>query len=909
MTTADQMRIVEAKLARLLGSGPELGLKGQVLAEGGLIQGWVQSRRLVVVVGVSSGQYALVIFTSQTFPVGRVEDLAIDDVIPVDKELKCEIESGDAVLVNIKSGSSTKIMLEMLPGYHTQNFVAEIYRLTDLMRQDRKVAASSPSSETWLNQLRAAKTTDEALSRDLAQRMRVGEGRDTPTLDASPIPQPRSGSGRNTALVDLDADDDSPNTSLNRQEIALGGAAPIAARESVVKYQMALKEEQFTHKQTFTVFCGTWNVNGQSPISQVKAWLAVDEDPPDIYAIGFQELDLSKEAFVFNESIKEDEWQAIVFASLHPQAKYKRVKLVRLVGMMLIVFAKSTHMEHIHEITSETVGTGIMGKLGNKGGVAVRFEFHNTSICFVNSHLAAHVSEFERRNQDYHDICARMVFQNFVPTKSIKDHDQIFWLGDLNYRITDLDTATVKELLQENNIPDLLLSDQFLQQRKQRRVFTGYKEGDITFIPTYKFDPGTDMWDTSEKARAPAWTDRILWRGDYIEQIAYRSHMELKVSDHKPVSAVFKAGVKVIDPVKYRKIYEDVMKKLDRLENEFLPQVTVENTEIIFDGKVQFLETYTKTLTVANTGQVPVQYEFIKKLNDTSICKAWLTVEPSTGFIMPGEKSDIALELHVDKTTAGPLNAGADQMYDILVLHLVGGKDIFITVSGEYQKSCFGASINALCQMTVPISELSVGALMDLEKPPCTGSAISIGGEEPYPVPKELWFLCDLITSLGLDQEQLFLQPGLRKEILAIRDWLDTGLPVDKPDVSIHSAAETLLLFLESLREPILPFTLYGRCLDVSSNYLQCKQVISQLPQNHKNVFNYMTAFLREVIRHSAQNGIDPKIMATLFAGIFLRDPPGTNFGSGLRAKTNQQLLDHRKARFVHHFLINEPDD
>lgn len=745
---------------------------------------------------------------------------------------------------------------------------------------------------------------DEDLSRNLAQWMTLGAA---PPNNGSPSTKPRSSS----ALIDLDGDGDdhSHETSLNRQEIALGGATPIAARESVVKYQMALKEEQFTHKQTFTVFCGTWNVNGQSPDSQVQAWLAVDEDPPDIYAIGFQELDLSKEAFVFNESIKEDEWQAIVFASLHPQAKYKRVKLVRLVGMMLIVFAKHTHMEHIYDVSSETVGTGIMGKLGNKGGVAIRFSFHNTSICFVNSHLAAHVSEFERRNQDYHDICARMVFQNFVPAKTIKDHDQIFWLGDLNYRITDLDASTVKELLQENNIPDLLLSDQFLQQRKQRRVFTGFKEGDITFIPTYKFDPGTNTWDTSEKARAPAWTDRILWRGDYIDQIAYRSHMELKVSDHKPVSAVFKAGVKVINPVKYRKIYEDVMKKLDRLENEFLPQVTVETTEIIFDGKVHFLETYTKTLTVANTGQVPVQYEFIKKLNDTSICKPWLTVEPSMGFIMPGEKSDIALELHVDKTTAGSLNAGSDQMYDILVLHLVGGKDIFITVSGEYQKSCFGASINALCQMTVPISELSVGALMDLEKPPSTGPTPSNGGEEPYPVPKELWFLCDLITSLGLDQEQLFLQPGLRKEILEIRDWLDTGLPVDKPNVSIHSAAETLLLFLESLREPILPFSLFGRCLEVSSNYLHCKQIISQLPQNHKNVFNYMTAFLREVIRHSAQNGIDPKIMATLFAGIFLRDPPGTNYGPGLRGKTNQQLVDHRKARFVHHFMINEPDD
>ena len=46
---------------------------------------------------------------------------------------------------------------------------------------------------------------------------------------------------------------------------------------------------------------------------------------------------------------------------------------------------------------------------------------------------------------------------------------------------------------------------------------------------------------------------------------------------------------------------------------------------------------------------------------------------------------------------------------------------------------------------------------------------------DPYPVPKELWFLCDLITSLGLQQENLFLQPGLRSEIGQLREWLDTG--------------------------------------------------------------------------------------------------------------------------------------
>jgi len=91
---------------------------------------------------------------------------------------------------------------------------------------------------------------------------------------------------------------------------------------------MAIKEDQFTEIKHFVIYTATWNVNGQNPNGPLTDWLApTDEDPPDMYAIGFQELDLSKEAFVFNESPKEDVWRSVVSVGLNKKAKYKQVNL------------------------------------------------------------------------------------------------------------------------------------------------------------------------------------------------------------------------------------------------------------------------------------------------------------------------------------------------------------------------------------------------------------------------------------------------------------------------------------------------------------------------------------------------------------------------------------------------------
>lgn len=67
-----------------------------------------------------------------------------------------------------------------------------------------------------------------------------------------------------------------------------------------------------------------------------------------------------------------------------------------------------------------------------------------------------------------------------------------------------------------------LVQDQLRAEMAAGRTFIAMQEAPITFRPTYKFNKVEPYdYDSSEKRRVPAWTDRILFRGTQLRSSAH----------------------------------------------------------------------------------------------------------------------------------------------------------------------------------------------------------------------------------------------------------------------------------------------------------------------------------------------------------------------------------------------------
>ncbi|XP_051840922.1 synaptojanin-1 isoform X4 [Antechinus flavipes] len=393
------------------------------------------------------------------------------------------------------------------------------------------------------------------------------------------------------------------NSDLADKARALLTTGGLRASSKVLK-SMCENFYKYSKPKKIRVCIGTWNVNGGKQFRSIAFknqtltdWLldapkfaGVQEfqdrrnKPTDIFAIGFEEMvELSAGNIVSTSTTNQKLWAVELQKTISRDKKYVLLASEQLVGVCLFVFIRPQHAPFIRDVGVDTVKTGMGGATGNKGAVAIRMLFHTTSLCFVCSHFAAGQSQVKERNDDFVEIARKL---SFPMGRMLFSHDYIFWCGDFNYRI-DLPNEEVKELIRQQNWDSLIAGDQLINQKNSGQIFRGFLEGKITFAPTYKYDLFSDDYDTSEKCRTPAWTDRILWRrrkwpfdrsaedldllnASFQDEskvlytwnpgtLLHYGRAELKTSDHRPVVALIDIDIFEVDAEARQNIYKEVI--------------------------------------------------------------------------------------------------------------------------------------------------------------------------------------------------------------------------------------------------------------------------------------------------------------------------------------------------------------
>ncbi|XP_044021006.1 inositol polyphosphate 5-phosphatase E isoform X1 [Aphidius gifuensis] len=320
--------------------------------------------------------------------------------------------------------------------------------------------------------------------------------------------------------------------------------------------------EKVLPNRELKIFIGTWNMNGQTPPKELNDFMLPSEIQtiPDILAIGTQE-----------SCSERTEWEASLQETLGPS--HVLLTSTSLGTLHLALFLRRDLIWFCSVPEEDNFSTRPGTAFRTKGAIAIAIILFGTSFLFVTAHLTAHQEKVKERINDIKRIVRNLDLPKDLPTKNkskdvTQNFDCVFWCGDLNFRLAQ-PREDVIEWVSDTSFPRAspinLSKDQLRTILNDGAVLRGFEEGPITFPPTYKYDPGTQTFDSSSKQRTPAYTDRILFKGKghtrgyirrvshestnsnkdgVIECLVYDSVPSICTSDHKPVWGVFKTTIR-----------------------------------------------------------------------------------------------------------------------------------------------------------------------------------------------------------------------------------------------------------------------------------------------------------------------------------------------------------------------------
>ncbi|KAI5066836.1 hypothetical protein GOP47_0017364 [Adiantum capillus-veneris] len=493
-----------------------------------------------------------------------------------------------------------------------------------------------------------------------------------------------------------------------------------SAFDKALHHIMKAKESTYLRQENLKVLASTWNV-GQEKASfkSLTSWLQKGSIEASIVAVGLQEVEMgagalamaaAKETVGLAGSVNGQWWLDSIEDVLNEKKPFSRVGSRQLAGLLIGIWVTKGLLPYIGGVDVSAVACGFGRAFGNKGAVAVKMMVFRRTVCVVNCHFAAHMDGVAKRNADFDHIYRKMSFAvQIVRGNSFwqevssleqadisleKDHDSgdsnvnmselseadlLIWVGDFNYRLTDVSYTEAVSLARDSNWEELIKKDQLRLEMKAGRVFQGMREAYIMFQPTYKFDKGsTELdYDSSDKRRVPAWCDRVLYRDSFDSNEAqklgcsrpiaasascYEACMEAIESDHKPVSCLLDVQVAVINEAARRWEYgrflrtdAEALALQKRINN--VPQTAVHTNNVLLVNRTKFIlkisnnsteemalfsiQSEGEPLALTLNNQVIEQRE--GACTSSTGLPLWLQVLPSSGVIHPQQTVEVAL--------------------------------------------------------------------------------------------------------------------------------------------------------------------------------------------------------------------------------------------------------------------------
>ncbi|KFW83722.1 72 kDa inositol polyphosphate 5-phosphatase, partial [Manacus vitellinus] len=285
------------------------------------------------------------------------------------------------------------------------------------------------------------------------------------------------------------------------------------------------------------IFVATWNMQGQKelPVNLDDFLLPTDPDyAQDMYVIGVQEGCPDRR-----------EWEIRLQETLGPH--YVLLYSAAHGVLYMSVFIRRDLIWFCSEVEYATVTTRIVSQIKTKGALGICFTFFGTSFLFITSHFTSGDSKVNERKLDYNKTIQALTLPKNVPdTNPYRSSSSKCETMCENPTVCAL-SFTLVESVQKcagfSGRRNLFM----LFSSLTGSIFKGFQEADIHFRPSYKFDIGKDSYDTTSKQRTPSYTDRVVFRSRYkddIQAVKYSSCPVIKTSDHRPVFALFRVKVR-----------------------------------------------------------------------------------------------------------------------------------------------------------------------------------------------------------------------------------------------------------------------------------------------------------------------------------------------------------------------------